>query len=314
MSFAEDRRVGAVRALPDLSRTLFLLHNFYNVEIAAMAEGLGTDVESIAACLAEARIAILHHRRYPATFKPGQRVTTALTEGLQGEYRASLEAAFEECGYVGVVPWSHASVSVIEDQEAAASFIVSMLHQSLRKAAARLHADGIAVTDLWRRVRPWQRVRRNRLLQVDRELRCSGWQTFESWLADRVAPECHYPEGYALPRRLRRPLPEAEDPAWQRLWLPHWPDDPDRQARFDKLPSLTQQVYGLFELGGRNSHEIARRLDISRRGVRRRHDRACYAVAGWTYPGLAWHIDFAVRMKCILWRSRVRKAWAALRE
>jgi hypothetical protein len=240
MSFDEDRRAAAIRALPVLPRTIFLLHNFYDVEVAAMAERIGTDATGIAACLADARSAVFRH--WPRldgeqhTARDSAALVPKLGEMLRLEYRASLEAAFIECGYAGTVFWPSTSDGVHDDETAAAAFIVSQLHPSLRDAAARSKREGIGTLDLWRSARPWRRVERNRLLQVASELRCSGWQTFETWLADRIAPERNYPDGVMSIARLRRPLPGEMDSAEPGHWLPHWPNDADRQARFDALP------------------------------------------------------------------------------
>jgi DNA-directed RNA polymerase specialized sigma24 family protein len=318
MSFDEDRRAAAIRALPVLPRTMFLLHNFYDVEVAAMAEGIGTDATSIVACLAEARSAIFRHwprldgEQHAA--RASATTVAVLGERLRLDYRASLEAAFIECGYIGPVLWPATGNDVHDDENAAATFIVSQLHPSLRAAVARLQCEGVGTLDLWQSVRPWRRIMRDRLLQVASELRCSGWQTFETWLADRIAPERYYPDGVMSSSRLRRPLPGEMDSAEPGHWLPHWPDDAARQARFDTLPIVTQHVYGLFHVSGRNSHEIARRLSISRRSVRRRRDRSFYAVAGWTYPNLAWRVYLAVSGKRTLWAYRLRRIRAALRE
>ncbi|MBA2932589.1 hypothetical protein HZF05_00645 [Sphingomonas sp. CGMCC 1.13654] len=318
MSFDEDRRAVAIRALPVLPRAIFLLHNFYDVDVDAMADGIGTHATSIAACLSDARSAIFRHwprldgEKHAA--RDSTATVTALGESLRLDYRASLEAAFIECGYVGTVLWPATSDDVHADENSAAAFIVSQLHPSLRAAVARSQREGVTTLDLWQSVRPWRRIRRGRLLQVAAELRCSGWQTFETWLADRIAPERYYPDGVMSIARLRRPLPGEMDSAEPGLWLPHWPDDAERQARFDTLPIVTQHVYGLFHLSGRNSHEIARRLGISRRSVGRRRDRAFYAVAGWTYPNLAWRIYLVVSGKRNLWAYRLRKVRAALRE
>jgi DNA-directed RNA polymerase specialized sigma24 family protein len=318
MSFEEDRRTAAIRALPVLPRTLFLLHNFYDVDIAAIAKTLGADEDSVHACLTAARSAI--HRHWPGMpIEPcdlhgGDERSIELEQRLRREFRASLETAFNECGYAGKVAWSNPSASVENDEEAAATFIVSFLHPSLRAAVTRASRPGIATADLWRHAPWWQRGLRRLLLQVTSELRCSGWEHFDIWLAARIAPDCHYPSGIMSSPRLRRPLPEEIDPRQNGYWLPAWPDDPERQSRFDHLPELTQLVYGLFQINGRNSHEIARRLGIRRSSVRRRLHKAIYAVAGWAYPNIAWKILFAAEGKWIRRKSQIQRAWAAFRE
>src|SRR3546814_1051389 len=48
-------RIAAIRRLPALPRTLFLLHNFYGVDVDAIADRLGPDRTRIAACPVDAR-------------------------------------------------------------------------------------------------------------------------------------------------------------------------------------------------------------------------------------------------------------------
>src|SRR3546814_18791023 len=54
-------RYAAIERLPPLPRALFLLHNFYGVDVEAMAATLGHDSDTIAACLADARPIIRAH-------------------------------------------------------------------------------------------------------------------------------------------------------------------------------------------------------------------------------------------------------------
>src|SRR3546814_8668753 len=50
------------------------------------------------------------------------------------------------------------------------------------------------------------------LLRVNDALHCAGWQPFDEWLAESLVPERRYPQGYAIHRRRRRPLPEERPP------------------------------------------------------------------------------------------------------
>lgn len=313
MSPDEERRASAMRALPALPRALFRLHNFYDVDLDTLAQGLATDRAGILACLAEARAMI--HRYSPwssrTRFDPDDidPAVAQLEHRLRREYRACLQGAFVESGYAGAVTWPDPSTGLEADEEAAAAFIVSSLRASLRRAVARSHRPDVATVDLWRRTWRWQAILRDRLLEVTSELGCSGWQAFDIWLADRVAPDRHYPGGYVHYQRRRRPLPE-EMPAFEGGLSPEWPEI--MQRRFDSLPDLSQEIYILFHGYGRNSHEIAKRLGISRRDVRRRLRRAIYVIFDWPIPSFAWNISFHLRMSWKRRKEQFQRAWATL--
>src|SRR3546814_20329248 len=55
-------RYAAIERLPPLPRALFLLHHFSGVDVAALADTLGNDTNTLAACLAHSR-AILRDRQ-----------------------------------------------------------------------------------------------------------------------------------------------------------------------------------------------------------------------------------------------------------
>lgn len=285
MSCKEEIRAAVIRTLPVLPGTLFRLHNFYNVDVAVMVEAIDTDDMTILACLAEARS--IAHNRYPASPKPRFEPDGAglpilmLEQRLRSQYRAAMEAAFAGSGYHGEVSWPDEAGNIEADEDAAAQFVVSCLRAPLRKVVARYSRPGIATVALWHRAFAWQPIARDRLLEVTSEIRCSGWRPFGLWLADRIAPDRHYPDGIVHIQRLRRPLPEED--GW---YFPSWPHHPDMQRRFDGLPLLTRHVYALFHLYGRQSREIAARLGISRSSVRRRLDRAFYMVMDGLFPRL----------------------------
>lgn len=316
MSFDDERRADAIRAVPVMPRTLFLLHNFYDIDLATIADRLATDEESVAASLVSARASIYRHWPGMSELPRGQHDQRGieLEERVRQEFRSSLEAAFATSGYDGRVAWPNHAAPIEDDEEAAAVFIVGFLHPSLRKVISRASRTGSVTANLWRHIPRWRRGLRDALLEVTSELRCAGWQRFDECLAERIAPERHYPNGAATFRRLRSPLPEEMNPPREGYWLPHWLDDPDRQAGFDRLPELTRLVYGLFQLSGRNKNEIARRLGISRRSVSRRLHRAIYAAYGWTYPNLGWKLLFAFDSKWTYWTSQWRRVRAVLRD
>lgn len=313
----EERMLAAIAALPVLPRTLYRLHNLNNVDTITMAKALGADDADIRVCLAEARSMI--HGYYPDTPKPrfdpdGAGLPIArLERRLQGAYQSWLEERLAGCGYASAVAWPEPTGNIAADESAAATFIVSLLAAPLRATVARWSSDGVATVDLWRR--PWRlrRIARERLLDVANELHCAGWETFEFWLADRIAPDLHYPDGIMMPRRLRALLPEEMTPPLDRCFLPRWCDT-DRQARYETLPYLTQAAYALFHLYGRNSHEITKRLGIGRRSLTRRLRQALYVVEGWPIPSVLWVISFHLRMDWSFRLDRWRRAWAALHE
>src|SRR3546814_1790621 len=98
-------RIAAIRRLPALPRTLFLLHNFYGVDVDAIADRLGTDRTRIAACLVDARRIVWAPLRY-ADDLPGLGAAPPEPEArLQRESRQSLQARSEESGSPGEVSW-----------------------------------------------------------------------------------------------------------------------------------------------------------------------------------------------------------------
>jgi len=290
MPLLDDMRREAIQNLPPFPRTLFLLHNFYDVDVDFMAQSLAADRADILACLSEARALIHRYRPYarPERFDPADAGVpiTRLERRLRLDYRAQLETTFAGCGYRGAVAWPDPSADITADEESAAALIVSFLPASLRKAVAVSRRPGTAIADLWHFALPGRRILRGRLLRVANELHCSGWEPFDTWLANRIAPDRHYPHGLPEYRRLRRPSPQELDPPQEQWSWPSWPNDEDRQQRFDSLPDLTQGAYVLFHLYGRNSPDIAQRLGISRWSVQRRIRRATYRMADWPLPSL----------------------------
>lgn len=313
MNYDDQRHAAAIDALPALLRTVYRLHNLHDVDLGTIADKLATDEASILACLAVARAMI--HRHLPSLLgKPhdpvhAEVIVTRLEQRLRQDYRASLEAVFAESGYAGTLPWPDPATTIEADEEAAATFVVTFLRDPLRIARERSTKAGVATVDLWQHARPWRRILRDRLLQVTGEIRCSGWQEFDIWLADRIASDRYYPSGINhLPRR-RRPLPEELTPPEDRYLVPYWPDDRDKQRRFDNLPSLTRHVYSLFNIYGRNSYEISRRLGISRRSVRRRVGQTIYAIIGWPRSPLRT-IIVRLRMRWNRVAHKMRRVWA----
>jgi len=313
MPLLDDMRREAIQNLPPLPRVLFLLHNFYDVDVDVMAQSLAADRLAVLACLAEARDLIHRYRRYALPERPNPTLTARLEQRLRDEYRDRLETVFAECGYRGAVTWPDPSTEIAADEEAAAVFILAFLPAALREAVAASRRPGTATTDLWHFALPWRRILRGRLLRVANELQCSGWEPFDPWLANRIAPDRHYPHGLPGYRRLRRPSPQELDPQEEWSW-PHWPNDEDRQQRFDSLPDLTQGTYVLFHLYGRNSHEIAQRLGISRGSVQRRIRRATYNMAGWPLPSLCSTLRFEFDWRWDRMKRQSRGVWAALRD
>ncbi len=303
----DRRRSAAIDRLPALPRTLFLLHNFYGVDVDAMANALGADREAVETCLADARAIVRAHVCY-ADPVPGVGSTTcALQARLQRDYRQALEAAFAESGYPGKVAWPEPMADLAADQEAAATFVVAALSAALRKAVSRSRRAGVATVDQWRFVVPWRRVRRRRLLRVNDALHCAGWQPFDEWLAERLAPDGRYPQGYVVHRRRRRPLPEERPLTEAEQNGEEIADTVQIPERLVGQPELTRHVWIFFHLYSRPYDEIARLLGISRRRVKRLRERAEYAIIGVPYPSLAFHIRFALMRKRLLfaWRWEI---------
>ena len=294
MRHLHTNRVEAMERLPPLPRALFLLHNFYGVDVGTMAETLGEDRETIEACLADAR-AVLHARICYTDPVPDLGPSTLMLQArLQQDYRRSLETAFAESGYSGDVAWPIPPAGIAADQKAAAAFIVALLPTSMQRAVARLRRRDIATVDLWRTVWPWRRCRRRRLLRVADALRCSGWEPFDEWLAERLMPGRRYPHGYVDYRRRRRPLPEERPMTETEKNGAEIADTVQIPERLAEQPELMRQVWILFYLYGRPSEEIAQRLGISRRRVRRLREQADYAIGGWPYPSLVQRIRFGL--------------------
>lgn len=318
MSVRDEMRQAAIQQLPAFPRALFLLHNFYDVEVDTIAESLTADRRGVIACLAEARALI--HRDHPHAQPDRLDPTDAglpavrLEQRLRREYRARLETAFTESGYVGAVAWPDQSADIAADEEVAASFVLSFLPADLRKAVRGSRRLGTPMVELWRFAPPWRRILRDRLLRVTSELHCSGWETFGIWLANRIAPDRHYPGGYVEYRRLRRRLPEEMTPPQGEWLVPHWPEDADRQLRFNGLPGLTQDAYALFHCYGRNSHEIAKRLGITRWSVRQRLRSAVYAIGGWPIPPFFETLSFDLNRRWERLKRHGRGVWTALRD
>lgn len=280
----DKRRRTAILSLPALPRALFLLHNFYGVEIGAMAEEIGADRDTINACLADARAIVRAHVCYTDPVPDIGSAAAALQARMQQGYRQSIATAFAESGYPNDIAWPDPMDDIAADQEASAAFLVAQLPKALREAVARSRRAGVATIDQWRFVGPWRRRRRGRLLRVTDALRCAGWQPFDEWLADRLVPDHRYPHGYAEYRRRRRPLPvERHMTVADTIQVPE---------RLTGQPELSQQVWVLFHHYGRSYEEIARYLGISRASVKRRRTQSWYAILDETYPSLAWRIRF----------------------
>lgn len=310
MTGYDERRRTAILSLPALPRALFLHHNFYGVEVGAMAKELETDRDTINVCLADARAIVRAHVCYGEPVPGVESSTADLQARLQRDYRQSIATAFAESGYPDDIVWPDPIVDVATDQEAAATFLVAQLPKALRKAVARSRRAGVATVDLWRFIAPWRWHRRERRLLVTDALRCAGWQRFDEWLADRLVPDRRYPHGYADYRRRRRPLPEERPMTAAKANGPEIPVQiPWRLAG---QPELTQQVWVLFHHYGRTFEEIARYLGISRRCVARLREQADYAIGGWSYPSLAHRIRFALMVKrlSLEWRwEMIRSAF-----
>lgn len=316
MDYDDKQHAAAIGALPVLWRTLFRLHNFYGVGVALMADRLATDEASILACLDEGRAMIrcqfpIWERKRPAPLDAGSRAAL-LEQRLRFDYRASEEAVFAEGSYVGTIPWPALSTSIEADEEAAARFVLTFLRQSLQRAHARSVKPDIATADLWRRIPFWRWVQRGRLQEIASEIHCSGLQSFDFWLADRIVPDLHYPSRLVILPHRRRALPEELDPPEEGYHLPCWPDDAAKQQRFDRLPDLTQHVAALTLLYGRSRYEIARRLAISRRCVSR-HLHKTLAIAFRPRRPFAQEVSHDVRLGWRLLKRRARKIWGAYR-
>ena len=316
----EERWLVGMEALPALPRILFRLRNFYDVDPTVMAQMLATDTSSIALCLAEARHMIHAHGAFsaPERFPPngaGLAVAT-LEQHLRQHYRAWTEQTLAESGYIGAIGWPDSSELIEADHEAVATCIILTLPLVLRKAVKRSRRRGIATTELWRHIPPWRRLLRRRLNRVQREIRYSGWRPFEEWLADRIAPDRHDPDGFSIIPIRRRPLPDEEGfrPAPDVNDAPLSDKQRQMQERFDSLPPLTQDAWLLFNHHGRTDEEIAKRLCISRGAARRRINRATYIVCGWRLPSLAHRLSFDIKCRWARRQRQCTNVWAAFRD
>lgn len=282
MDYDDRQHAIAIGKLPALPRVLFRLHNFYGVDIGTMVDTLATDADTILACLADARAMI--HRQFPAWAH--ERPTSAdicpramdLERRLRLDYRAFLEVAIAECGHADPIPWPESPATIEADSEAAAQFVVRFLHPPLQRTYARSSAPDIETVSLWRHVARWRWRDRQRLLQLAHEIRLSGWQAFDAWLADRIASDLLYPSRLPMPRTLRRPLPEELDPSREGYCVVCWPDDPARQRRFGRLPRLTLHIFSLNRLYGRSYAEIGRRFGLTQIEVRKHMRKAISAT------------------------------------
>src|SRR3546814_6884856 len=121
------------------------------------------------------------------------------------------------------------------------------------------------------------------------------------WSSDVCSSDL--PQGYAIHRRRRRPLPEERPPTEAEQNGEEIADIVQIPERLVEQPDLTRHVWIFFHHYGRSLDEIARRLGISRRRAKRLRERAEYAIHGEPYPSLAFHIRFA------LMRKRLSLAW-----
>jgi DNA-directed RNA polymerase specialized sigma24 family protein len=290
-------RYAAIESLPPLPHALFLLHNFYGVDVEAMADTLNTDGDTIAACLADAR-AILRARVCYTDPVPDVRPATAALQGrLQQDYRRSIATAFAESGYSGKIAWPDPIADIAADQKVAAAFIVAALPAALRRAVAHSRCDDAATIDLWRTVWPWRKRFRRKLLRVTDALQCAGWEPFDEWLAERLSLGRRYPHGYVEYRRRRRPFPEERPMTEAEKNGEEVSDTVQIPARLVDQPDLTRQVWILFDRYGRPFEEIAPRLGISRRSAGRHLDRANYAIIDMSYPSLAERVRFDLMVR-----------------
>ncbi|AMG73887.1 MULTISPECIES: sigma-70 RNA polymerase sigma factor region 4 domain-containing protein [Sphingopyxis] len=304
-----NRRIEAVELLPPLPRALFLLHNFFGLDVDVLAERIGTDRDTIAACLVDARAIVRAHVCYSEPVPCVGPATAALQARLRQDYRRSLESAFAESGYRGEIIWPNPIADIRADQDAAAASLVPQLPAALRRAVARSHRAGVATVDLWRTVLRWRRYRRERLLRVTEALRCAGWQPFDEWLAECLMPGRRYPHGYAEHRRRRRPLPDERPPTEAERNGEEVADTVQIPEPLASQPERTRQVWILFNCYGRSSEEIARRLGISRRRVKRLREQADYAIIGMSHPSLGERIRFDV----MVMRLGLQLKWEIIR-
>lgn len=316
MIFHDRNRVEALRELPILPRVLFDLYAFDNIDPAEMARGLGADIASIKLCLAEARRMIVAQRLHqprcrfdPATIA---RPIAQLEQNTRRQYRQWLEATMIASGYDSAIQWPALSADDDAEREAIAALILSGLPAKVRRAVARSDARGISAM-VWRYVPPWRSVTRHHLDRFAREVRHSGWLPYDIWLANRIAPDHHYPDGLPVPRVIRRPLGHEEvavDHAEQ--GGAHSLEPITMQECLGRLPALTREAYFLHQRYGRTADEIAERLGIARWSVKRRIRVALFVVITGSPPSMRHTLSFEFKLQWRRWRHRVHRAWKAL--
>src|SRR3546814_16015367 len=109
-----------------------------------MADTLGNDSDTIAACLADARAILRAHVCYTDPV-PGVRPPTATLQArLQQDYRCSPATTFAESGYPGEIAWPDPPADIPGDEETAAAFIVSALPAALRRAVRPRRPGAVA--------------------------------------------------------------------------------------------------------------------------------------------------------------------------
>lgn len=317
MSYIENRRSEAIRSLPALTGALFCLHNFYDVEIEVIATRLHADERDVVLCLTEARMMIndFHLGSETRRFDPNTQGApiARLEHRLRLEYRQALEAAFAFSGFMGSVDWPIEAADLVEDEEAAANFLVSFLPTNVKRSVDKGRKLSVSTANLWRHVPPWRRTMRDHLLQCTNELACGGWRPFDKWIADRVAEQTNYPYRFPGHQRRRRPFKEGEVCTAPRPVANRRSAD-EVQQRFDALPRLTQDVWVLFNTYGRNGTEIAKRLGISRSSVERRIGCTTYAILGHPVPSIASDMVFKTKALLAMCKRRCQLVWFSPRD
>src|SRR3546814_3973702 len=101
-------------------------------------------------------------------------------------------------------------------------------------------------------------------------MRISDWS---SDVCSSDLPERRYPQGYAIHRRRRRPLPEERPPTEAEQNGEEIADIVQIPERLVEQPDLTRHVWIFIHPYGRSLDEIARRLGISRRRAKRLPER-----------------------------------------
>jgi len=308
MRFYDRVRIEEMRALPALPRVLFDLYSFDNIEPAEMARRLGTDISSVTLCITEARGTIAARRVHEAgcRFDPASNglPIAKLEKETRLQYRQWLEDAMATSGYRGAINWPELSADENAEREAVAALILPGLPEKVRRAVERSRKiDGIAAT-CRREIPVWRVLTRCQLRRLEREVHYSGWVPFDVWIADRIAPERHYPDGLPISRIKRRPLPEE---GGMRATVPTWVQD-----AFDRLPALTREAFFLHNRYGRTSDEITERLGIGRRSASRRIHTGLHVILTGS-PAPARHmLAFDLKLQWNHWAGRIRMAWRAM--